>query len=172
MKKVLILVILSVVLLMTACGSQSGYVLDEKTFFLVMTNVQYYPDQYLGKDFQFDAFVYDLEDVDGVVHRTVVRKCSAGYGCTCGKDTVIGFVIKYDGTLPDPRNQGEDSNDKTWLHCVGQVDSGTKQAVRIYAYSDGAIDYNTIETIEFPVFRLSEYTAIQDYSNLHYYVTK
>ena len=173
MKKAIVILLLILVVLLAACSQKTdGYVLDEKTFFLVMTNVQYYPAQYVGKNFVFDGFVYDLEDIDGVHHTCIARKCSAGYGCTCGKDTIIGFVIRYDGDLPAPRNQGDDTNDKAWVHCKGQVASATKQDIKVYAYSNGEIDYNTIETISFPVFNLESFSEIEDYSALHYYVTK
>ena len=36
-------------LLTTGCaGGQKGYVLNESTFFLVMTNIQYYPEEYVN----------------------------------------------------------------------------------------------------------------------------
>ena len=74
------------------CGTDS-YVLNEDTFFLVMTNMQYYPEQYVNKHIEYDCFVYHLTDVEGNVHVCAVRKCSAEYGCQCGNDTVIGFVL-------------------------------------------------------------------------------
>ena len=58
MKKTALLpFLLALCLGLTACGSQQAkaYHLNEDTFFLVMTNAQYYPEQYLGKDMSFDS---------------------------------------------------------------------------------------------------------------------
>ncbi len=172
MKKVLVCMMIGLCLCLGACAKRQGYALDEKTFFLVMTNVQFYPDRYVGEDFEFDAFVYDLVDVDGNRHVTVARKCSAGYGCTCGKDTIIGFAVANDIELPPARNQSENNNDKTWLHIKGRIPSQDKQEIKIYAYSNGQTDYNTVETISFPTFVIEEFSVIEDYSHLSYYVTK
>ncbi|MCH5159449.1 MAG: hypothetical protein J1F66_01195 [Clostridiales bacterium] len=172
MKK-LILVLLAVVLCVTfaACGPRD-YVLNENTFFLVMTNIQYYPEQYLQSNIEFDCFTYELVDVDGNSYMCGVRKCSAGYGCTCGNDTIIGFVLEYDGELPQPRNQSENTNDKTWVHLSGKVKSADKLKIEIRSYlSDGSIDPTKTEQIEFLMFVVDSLELIEDYSNLAYYVT-
>ncbi len=154
------------------CGSQS-YILNEDTFFLVMTNMQYYPEQYVGKHIEYDCFVYHLTDVDGAVYVCGVRKCSSGYGCQCGNDTVIGFVLDYDGAIPDPVNQSEDSPDKAWIHASGTIPSSQKTDIRIYAYTaEGEIDYDTVETISFLTFAADSIQTIEDYSGLQWYVTK
>lgn len=158
---------------LAACGQNNNYVLNEKTFFLVMTNMQYYPEQYENKEVAFDCFTYDLTDVDGNIYRCGVRKCSAGYGCQCGKDTVIGFLLVYDGDIPDPKNQSEDTNEKTWVHLSGRLLSSEKTRICIFAYdANGEVDKNTTETIEFLTFRIESLSLIEDYSNLNYYVTK
>lgn len=156
----------------SSCGDK-GYVLNEETFFLVMTNMQYYAEQYVGKPIEYDCFTYDLTDINGKTYRCGVRKCSAGYGCQCGKDTIIGFILKFDGDIPAPENQSEDTPDKTWVHIAGTISSPKKEKIQIYAYgSDGQIDKNTVETIEFLSFEVSSIATIEDYSNLNYYVTK
>ena len=157
---------------LAGCGAES-YILNEDTFFLVMTNVQYYPEQYVGKHFEYDCFVYHLTDTDGNVHICGARKCSAEYGCQCGNDTVIGFLLEYDGELPAPRNQSADTNDKAWIHVTGTLPSAQKTDIDIYAYTaDGEIDYGTVETISFLTFEATSVTEIEDYAHLHYYVTK
>lgn len=158
-------------LFLTGCGKKD-YVLDEDTFFLVMTNMQYYPEQYLNSNIEFDCFMYELSDVDGNTYTCGVRKCSSGYGCTCGNDTIIGFLLEYDGKLPAPRNQSEDTNDKAWVHLSGRLQSAEKKTVTIHAYlPDGSIDPNKTEQIVFLVFDVDSCSEIADYSGLQYYVT-
>lgn len=154
-----------------ACGGRD-YVLNESTFFLVMTNMQYYPENYLKSHVEFDCFTYELVDVNGNSYICGVRKCSSGYGCTCGNDTIIGFVLESEQPLPEPRNQSEDTNDKTWVHLSGKIKSAQKIKIEIHSYlEDGSVDPNKTEQIEFLTFAVESCELIQDYSNLHYYVT-
>lgn len=165
-------------LLLTACGAQDGgakkdYVLNEDTFFLVMTNMQYYPEQYVGSNIEYDCFTYELQDVNGQSYICGVRKCSAGFGCKCGKDTIIGFILNADGPLPEPRNQSEDSVEKTWVHLKGTMPNAEKTTVTIHAYlPDGTIDPVNTEQIQFLTFDVASCDLIEDYANLKYYVTK
>ena len=116
MKKLLIvLLIAALCLCLVACGGEDRYDLTEDTFFYGMTTMQFYPEQYVGKAISFDCFTYRLTDVAGKDYLCGVRKCSSGYGCNCGKDTIIGFILDYDGELPEPKNQSENSADKSWL---------------------------------------------------------
>ena len=172
MKKLLF--IFSALTLVFACSCQKteDYVLNEKTFFMVMTNIQYYPKNYVGKDLEFDCFTYSLTDVDGNTYTCGVRKCSSGYGCRCGRDTVIGFILNYDGVVPEPRNQSENTNDKSWVHLKGKIDSDKFTEITIYAYNGDGIDYSTTETIKFLTFNAESLIVIEDYSSLSYYVTK
>lgn len=172
MKKLLKVLLLVLCVLSAACSTKSGYVLTEDTFFLVMTNMQYFPEQYLGEKIELDCFSYELTDIDGITHICGVRKCSSGYGCKCGKDTVIGFLLEYDKEIPAPRNQSEDSNDKTWLHLSGKLKSQHKTEIKIYAYNGNGIDYNTVESIYFLSFAVESVDLIEDYFNLNYYVSK
>lgn len=159
-------------LTLSACSADS-YRLNEETFFLFMTNMQYYPEQYLGKEIAYDCFVYHLTDIEGNVYVCGVRKCSSGYGCQCGNDTIIGFLLEYDGEVPQPRNQSVDTNDKAWIHVTGTLVSAQKTDIRIHAYmADGSIDPDTIETISFLSFSVTSLEEIEDYSALNYYVTK
>lgn len=171
MKKVaVIFLVLLCLFAAVACGGKDSYVLTEDNFFLVMTNMIYYPQQYVDKEITFDAFTYALTDVDGREYMCAVRKCSSGYGCNCGKDTVIGFILDYDGEIPSPRNQGEDGADKTWIRTTGKLafaDDFAPTEIRIYA-ADGS----TVETVSFYTFRAAELTPIEDYSHLQWYVTK
>lgn len=174
MKKSFLIILSLIFILFTnsSCG-RNEYVLNEETFFLVMTNMQYYPEQYVDKPVEYVCFTYDLTDTDGNVYRCGVRKCSSGYGCKCGKDTIIGFILDYDGDIPEPKNQSEETPDKTWVHLVGTVASEQKKKIKIYAYgADGEVDFSTIETIEFLSFKVETLTLISDYSGLNYYVTK
>ena len=138
-----------------------------------MTNMQYFPEQYLQSNIEFDCFTYELLDVNGVSYMCGVRKCSSGYGCQCGKDTIIGFVLEYDGELPTPTHQSEDTNDKTWVHLSGRLKSADKIKIEINSYlADGSVDQSKNEIIEFLVFVVDGCELIEDYSNLHYYVTE
>lgn len=168
----LIFTILAAALTLVGCASPSEYILDETTFFLVMTNMQYYPEQYEGAYIEYDCFTYSLTDVDGTNYMCGVRKCSSGYGCTCGNDTIIGFILEYDGELPEPKNQSEDSNNKTWVHLRGKLKGSEKTTITIYAYKDGQPDYNNTENILFLGFTVESCEIIEDYSSLNYYVTK
>lgn len=173
MKKALLLLLLLILALgLFSCGEDVNYTLNEKTFFLVMTNMQYYPEQYIGKTITYDCFTYRLTDVSGNEYMCGVRKCSSGYGCNCGRDTIIGFILDYDGVIPEPKNQSEDTADKTWVHLVGTLPEAKKQEIEIYAYQGDEIDYNTVERVVFYRFRVSSLTLIEDYSGLAYYVTK
>ena len=163
MKKVLSVFAVIFILFLCACGK---FDLTENTFFLTMTNMQYYPQQYVGADISFDAFTYELTDINGEKHICVVRQCSAGYGCKCGKDTIIGFLIDFDGEIPAPRNQSTPDNDKTWVHVKGTLPHAEKTDIQIYAI-DG-----TVETITFLTFKAETLKIIEDYSGLHYYVDK
>lgn len=168
-----VLLAVSLFFTMAGCGDkEKEWVLDEETFFLVMTNMQYYPEQYLGANIEYDCFTYELVDVDGNSYLCGVRKCSSGYGCTCGNDTIIGFVLDYDGEIPAPRNQSEDSNDKTWVHLSGTLQSAEKMTITIHAYlADGTVDPDKTEQIVFLVYEVDGCTLIDDTSELHYYVT-
>lgn len=170
-KKLLTLLLIIPLALASFAACSDEYILNETTFFKVMTNMQYYPENYVGKNIEVDLFMYSLADIDGNVYDCAVRKCSSGVGCTCGNDTVIGFIIEYDGYLPEARNQSDDTNDKAWVHFKGQLKSAEKTAVRINSYdSDGNVVEGAYETVEFLVFAVEEATEIEDYSNLAYYV--
>lgn len=167
-----IFMIIACVFLLSGCGGQSEYILNETSFFLVMTNMLYYPEQYEGAAIEYDCFTYTLTDINGVSYTCGVRKCSSGYGCTCGNDTIIGFILEYGGELPEPKNQSEDSNDKSWVHLRGRLNGTQKRTITIYAYKDGKPDYTTTENILFLAFTVESCAVIEDYSSLHYYVTK
>lgn len=170
--KTQLIIFLAAVLILTGCNTQNQYVLNETSFFLVMTNMQYYPEQYKDATIEYDCFTYALTDVSGNEYICGVRKCSSGYGCTCGNDTIIGFILEYDGKIPEPKNQSSDSADKTWVHLKGKIKSSNKKAISIYAYKDGKPDYQTTETLLFLTFVVESCDQIEDYSNLNYYVTK
>lgn len=168
-----IITLLSFCCIFMGCGGDDEYILNEDNFFLVMTNMQYYPEGYEGCNIEFDCFTYNLTDVNGNVYTCGVRKCSAGYGCTCGQDTIIGFILNYDGEIPEPINQSEDTNEKTWIHLKGKINGTNKTRIEINSYKpDGTIDQGKTEFIEFLSFNVEELTLIEDYTNLNYYVTK
>ncbi len=173
MKKVFVVLLLVFLAVSAfACGGKENYDFTEDTFFLGMTNIQMYPEKYVGKNISFDCFTYRLTDVDGKEYLCGVRKCSSGYGCNCGKDTVIGFILDYDGEIPEPVNQSEDTPDKTWVHLEGTLATAQKTEVSIYAYANGQIDYENVEKVVFCKFAVSSLSLIDDYSGLAYYVTK
>ena len=161
--KTKILPLLLTPLLLVGCN-QSSYVLNESTFFLVMTNIQYFPEEYLNKDITFDCFTYELTSTTGDTYICGVRKCSSGFGCKCGKDTIIGFIMDKDIGLPSPKNQYEDTNEKSWIHVTGQIESTNKTVFRIYTAD------NTEEEVQFLSFRVDDFSLIEDYQKLHYYV--
>ena len=147
--------------------------LNENTFFYAMTTIQMYPEEYVGTPLSYDCFTYRLTDVDGKDYLCGVRKCSVGYGCNCGKDTIIGFILDYDGVIPEPKNQSEDTPDKTWIHVEGSVASAEKEEIVIHAYdAAGQIDLGKTETVIFYHFTVTSLTEIEDASGLSYYVTK
>ena len=147
-------------------GCSNNYDMNESTFFLVMTNIQYYPEEYIGKDLSFDSFTYKLTSVQGEDYLCVVRKCSSGFGCKCGKDTIIGFIVDNDLGLPEPKNQYDNTNDKAWVHVVGQIKSTDKKVFEIYNTD------NVPEEVSFLSIEIKDFSVIEDYSNLHYYVDK
>ena len=159
-----VVVLLSVPFLLSSCSK--NYDMNESTFFLVMTNIQYYPEDYINKDLSFDSFTYKLTSVQGDEYMCVVRKCSSGFGCKCGKDTIIGFIVDNDLDLPEPKNQYDDTNDKAWVHVVGQIKSSDKTTFEIYNAD------NVPEEVSFLSIEIKDFSVIEDYSNLHYYVDK
>ena len=148
-----------------SCGGNSD-VLTEQTFFLVMTNIQAYPEEYTEKTLTFDCFTYELKSTDNTSYLCGVRQCSSGFGCKCGKDTIIGFILNSDKELPAPKNQYDNSNDKAWIHVTGKLESSDKKTITISA-TDG-----TSEEVQFLSFNVSEFSVIEDYSSLHHYVDK
>ena len=162
MKKILPL--LAVPFLLMGCSNQNSYVLTETSFFLVMTNIQYYPEEYLNKDITFDCFTYELTSTSGETYMCGVRKCSSGFGCKCGKDTIIGFIMDKDIGLPSPKNQYEDTNEKSWIHVTGQIESVNKTVFKIYTAD------NTEEEVQFLSFRVDDFSLVEQYDSLHYYV--
>ena len=172
MRKLLISLLFVLICFLASCGEKDKYVLTEDTYFLVMTNILYYPEQYENATLEFDCFTYQLTDTEGVSYMCGVRKCSSGYGCQCGRDTVIGFILNSSEKLPEPIKQSEDSVEKAWIHVSGNLDSMEAKEIKIYAYSGDEIDYNTVETIRFYTLNVDQFNVIEDYQNLAYYVTK
>ena len=150
---------------LSACTTDNS-VLTEQTFFLVMTNIQTYPEEYIDKDLTFDCFTYELKATDGTSYMCGVRQCSSGFGCKCGKDTIIGFILNSEKQLPEPKNQYDNTNDKAWIHVTGKLESSDKKTISIPA-TDG-----TSEDVQFLSFNVSEFNVIEDYSSLHHYVDK
>ena len=159
-----VITVLSIPFLLSGCSD--GYKMNENTFFLVMTNIQYYPEDYVNKDLTFDSFTYKLTSVQGEEYMCVVRKCSSGFGCKCGKDTIIGFIVNNDDGLPEPKNQYDDTNDKAWIHVTGQIKSSDKKVFEIYNAD------NVPEEVSFLSIEIKDFSIIEDYSSLHYYVDK
>lgn len=153
-------------------GCENNCNITESTFFLVMTNIQYYPEEYVDKEITLDCFTYNVKDVNNKEYLCGVRKCTAGFGCKCGKDTVIGFILNYEGNIPSPKNQYEDTNDKSWIHITGKLTSIEKTPIEINSYdSEGNILEQT-EVVEFLSFDISSLETITDYTNLAYFVSK
>ena len=173
MKKLfVVLLLLCLSLTAFACGGKD-VVLTEDTFFYGMLTIQMYPDEYVGKKISFDCYTYRLTDTDGNEYLCGVRKCSSGYGCKCGKDSVIGFILEYDGEIPEPKNQSVDTNDKTWIHVEGKLATADVTELEIFAYDEnGQIDTSWREYVVFCTFAVSSLSRIEDASGLAYYVTK
>ena len=165
--------ILSALVILAAILSGAGwdYVLNERTFLKTMTNMRGFPSWYMRSEIELDCFVYELTDVESGKEYTLgVRKCSSGVGCTCGNDTIIGFILDYDGAIPAARNQSEDTNDKAWIHIAGKLESDTPETIAIAAYTNGVPNGST-EYIQMFRFAVSSLSEIEDYSSLAYYVT-
>lgn len=172
-------VALVLMLSITGCSNSNSpkdYVLTEDTFFLMLTNLNYYPETYLNHDLEFDAFTYNIKDIEGNDHLAIVRKCSSGFGCKCGRDTIIGFLVNPENSnisFPEPKNQSEDTNDKAWVHVKGTMPSADKTTITINSYNaDGSINPDKTEELQMLTLNVSECTPIEDSSGLAYYVTK
>ena len=157
-------------LLLTSCGSDKC-VISENRFYLIMDNIIRYPEEYVNKEITVDCFTYNIENVDGDVTVCGVRKCSSGYGCKCGRDTIIGFILKYEnGDIPAAKNQYENNVEKTWVHLTGHLASTQKTTITIYSYKpDGTASTDT-EEIQFLTLNVESLEPIEDYQNLRYYV--
>ena len=172
MKKVAV-VLLLIILCCTLAACFDG-VITESKFFFVMTTINAYPENYTDMTLEFDCFTYNLQDVNGKTYICGVRHCSAAYGCTCGNDTIIGFVLEYNVELPEPRNQSDESQDKTWVHLKGKLKNTDKLNIEIRSYIDGKPDPNNTEQIQLLVFVVESCTVLteQEYSSLNRYVNK
>ena len=165
------LTLLAIPFLLTSCGGDKC-VISENRFFLLMDNILRYPEEYINKELTLDCFTYDIRDVNDSLTVCGVRKCSAGYGCTCGRDTIIGFILNYEGEIPAARNQYENNVEKTWIHITGHLANKQKTTITIYSYNaDGTPSTNT-EQIQFLTLNVETLELITDYQNLHYYVTE
>ena len=169
MKKSALLLIPSLLLL---TGCQNDCNIPESNFFLVMTNIQYYPEEYVNKNITLDCFTYYVKDVNNKDYLCGVRKCTAGFGCRCGKDTVIGFILNYEGEIPEPKNQYENTNEKSWIHISGQLASKEKTPIEINSYDASGNITEQTEIVEFLTFNVSSLETITDYSKLAYFVSK
>ena len=177
-KAVLILLAVALLVCATACANDGPVDMTEKTFFYTMTTIQAYPDQYLDRSISYDCFTYRLTDVAGKEYLCGVRKCSSGYGCNCGKDTIIGFILDYDGAIPEPKNQSEDTVDKRWIHLTGKLKSADGETIELQSYKldpqsgEYVADEGKTEKVVFYRLTVESLSEIEDYSGLAYYVTK
>ena len=162
------LTLLTLPFLLSGCTADGN--IKENRFFLTMYNIQLYPEEYVNKQITLDCFTYDIEDINGVVTTTGVRKCPSSYGCKCGKDSVIGFILKYDGEIPAARNQAEDSVEKTWIHVSGRLAGQEKTTIELA--STDANGKPIVDYIQFLTLNVKTLELIEDYQNLNYYVTK
>ena len=162
--------LIAIPFLLTGCGSDKC-VISENRFFLLMDNIIRYPEEYINKELSLDCFTYDIKDVDNNVTVCGVRKCSAGYGCTCGRDTIIGFILNYEGEIPAAKNQYENSVEKTWIHISGHLANKQKTTITIYSYNADGSQSTDTEQIQFLTLNVESLVLIEDYQNLHYYVT-
>lgn len=156
--------------LLTSCSGSKCNITENK-FFLVMDNIIRYPEEYINKELSLDCFTYDVEDVSGGVTVCGVRKCSSGYGCKCGRDTIIGFILKYeDGDIPAAKNQYENNVEKTWVHLTGHLASKQKTTITIFSYNADGTPSTDTEEIQFLTLNVESLELIEDYQNLRYYV--
>ena len=157
-------------LLLTSCGSDKC-VISENRFYLIMDNIIRYPEEYVNKEITVDCFTYNIENVDGDVTVCGVRKCSSGYGCKCGRDTIIGFILKYeDGDIPAAKNQYENNVEKTWVHLTGHLASKQKTTITIFSYNADGTPSTDTEEIQFLTLNVESLELIEDYQGLRYYV--
>lgn len=157
-------------LLLTSCGSDKC-VISENRFYLIMDNIIRYPEEYVNKEITVDCFTYNIENVDGDVTVCGVRKCSSGYGCKCGRDTIIGFILKYEtGDIPAAKNQYENNVEKTWVHLTGHLESKQKTTITIFSYNADGTPSTDTEEIQFLTLNVESLELIEDYQNLRYYV--
>lgn len=165
------ILILSVTFCAFAGCSSGGYSLDEAHYFLTMQNMLYFPENYVGDSFEYDCFVYEIEDaISGETYICGVRKCPANFGCKCGNDSILGFMLVYDGDIPAARNQSENSNDKTWIHVTGIMTNADMTAVNIYSLDAEGNPTEMIEKIFFCKLNVETLEEI-DGIGLNYYVS-
>ena len=155
-------------LLLAGCTADGN--IKENRFFLTMYNIQLYPEEYINKTITLDCFTYDIEDINGAITTVGVRKCPSAYGCKCGKDSVIGFILNYAGEIPPARNQAEDSVEKTWIHVTGKLASNNK--ITIELPGTDANGNPITDSIQFLTLNVESLNLIEDYQNLNWYVTK
>lgn len=165
--------ILGCLCLFSACGQNpKHYTLTETSYFRVMSNMLLIPEQYLGSTIELDCFVYEITDaVTGEEYVCGVRKCSSGYGCTCGQDTIIGFILEYGGALPAAKNQSDDTSDKTWIHIDGALVDAQRCYINVWAFDAAGNPTDDTEQIYMYRFAVQSLTEI-DGSGLQYYVTQ
>lgn len=169
--KILCLIFCVCSLFSVACGD-SNYILTENTYFKIMTNLYMYPNNYVGANIEADCFTYKITDIDKKEWIVAVRLCSSGYGCACGQDSVIGFLLDYDGEVPAPVNQsdkdGENCHTKAWIHLKGTLETAEKTNIKILS-STGAE-----EKIAFVTMKVESLTKIaeSEFSSLAPYVIK
>lgn len=169
----LALVFAAVVSVLCACG-KTEWILTEENFFFTLNNVQMFPERYLNNVFELNCYTYLITDTEGNTYLCGVRHCSSGYGCTCGNDTIIGFLLDYDGEIPEPVNQSDkNSVEKTWIHIRGTIETAERVQIKVYAYTDGVADPSKpTETISIPTLSVSSLTVLseEEYKDLKPYV--
>ncbi len=159
----------------SACGDGNSepkhYTLTETTYFAVLKNMLYFPEGYLDSTLDLDCFIYEVEDVEtGVVYPCGVRKCPANFGCKCGNDSILGFLLRYDGEIPAARNQTTNDSDKTWIHLSGTLENAELTAITVYSYGADGNPTGKTEKIYFCSLQVDSLTEI-DGSGLKYYVS-
>ncbi len=163
-------------LLAFAACTKTEWVLNEGNFFFTMDNVLRFPGRYYNNTFDLNCFTYQLTDVNGKTYMCGVRHSSSEYGCTCGNDKIVGFVLDYDGEIPTPINQSDKySVEKAWIHVRGKITSEEYVKISVWAFTDGQPDQSKpVETIALPLLTVESLTVLteEEYKNLQQYGVK
>jgi len=139
MKKSLIVLVLILIILLSACSSGEGIVEIEERFFLTQVNyIRRNADEYVGRTIRYEGMFQTFYwPTTGEFHM-VLRNT---LGC-CGDDGIVGYEVYLGDIEPLPAN--------TWVEVVGMLEwyevDGLRQ-LRVVASSITEMDERGAEVV-------------------------